>query len=83
MAPGSRMPPENGDPPARTRIAAPAERGIIATALPYVRPSVAVAAVAGVVNRVAEGGCPPSAPTDPDVWDYHIRLFGGIGSLGR
>jgi hypothetical protein len=26
-------------------------------------------------TRVAPGGCPPGAPTDPDVRDYRIRLF--------
>jgi hypothetical protein len=27
-------------------------------------------------RRVAPGGHPPGAPTDPDVRDYRIRLFG-------
>ncbi len=26
--------------------------------------------------RVAAGGCPPAAPTDPDVQNSRIRLFG-------
>ena len=26
-------------------------------------------------GRVDLGGCPPRAPTDPDLWDYHIRLL--------
>jgi hypothetical protein len=28
------------------------------------------------VARVAAGGCPPAAPTDPDVQNSRIRLFG-------
>jgi hypothetical protein len=27
-------------------------------------------------GRVASGNCSPEAPTDPDVRDYRIRLFG-------
>jgi hypothetical protein len=27
-------------------------------------------------RRVATGGHPPGAPTDPDMQDYRIRLFG-------
>lgn len=26
-------------------------------------------------GRVDLGGCPPRSPTDPDLWDYHIRLL--------
>jgi hypothetical protein len=33
------------------------------------------------VCRVAPGGCPPGAPTDPDVRSYRIRLFRSSGSL--
>ncbi len=37
-------------------------------------------------GRVGLGGCPPRPPTDPDLWDCHIRLFESrirCGSVNR
>ena len=31
---------------------------------------------ASMRSQVGPGGCPPRPPTEPDVRDYRIRLFG-------
>lgn len=38
-------------------------------------------AVSFFLCSVAQGGCPPRAPTDPDVQDYRIRLLRDRSSL--